>query len=134
MGELFLQIFNDSNSVYSVIIEDDNRVAYAYLLKGDVVIGDVWLYNQIEAPLNQEWKVQDMPFVNPLKFIKTDISTLPINSANEVSCKWCEAIDGEIEVVISIRNSIIAKISPGSNPGWSTIVSQDGPLAKVYYL
>jgi hypothetical protein len=132
MGEFFLQIFNDSNFIYSVIIEDDNRVAYAYLLEDDIVIGDVWLYNQTEAPSNQEWKEQDMPFLNPLKFIKTDISILPINYANEVSCKWCEDIDGKVEVVISIRNSIIAKISSGSNPGWSTIVSQDGPLAKVY--
>lgn len=35
------------------------------------------------------------------------------------------------EVVIYIRNKMIAKLALGSTPGWSTVVVKDGPLARV---
>jgi hypothetical protein len=135
MSQFFVQIFNNSNPIYSVVIEDDGRVAYAYLLEDNNIIGDIWLYNQIEPPMTGEWKVEDMPFLNPSEFLKNNVSILPIMYENEVDCKWGEVIDGQLtEVVISLSNDIIAKMCSGSNPGWSTQVSKDGPLAKVYNL
>lgn len=34
-------------------------------------------------------------------------------------------------VLINIRGELIAKLSEGANPGWSTCIIKDGPLAKV---
>lgn len=38
---------------WTVVVEDDDRVAYAYLLHEGRIVGDVWLYNRsvrCEAP------------------------------------------------------------------------------------
>jgi hypothetical protein len=35
-----------------VVLEDDGRVAYAYLLERDAIVADVWLYNIGEDPVD----------------------------------------------------------------------------------
>ncbi len=61
----FLQL-EDPASSRSLIVEDDGRVAYAYLLDGKQMIADVWLYNVAPTPDHQDWKDRSqMPFLNP---------------------------------------------------------------------
>lgn len=118
------------NEEYSVVIEDDELVAYAYLLNGEIIVGDIWLYNQAPTPVNTIWNEEDMPFLNPSEFVKHNIE--PITDKNEISLKWVLKIDMEVDyVLIEIRKELIAKLSEGANPGWSNCVIKDGPLAKV---
>jgi hypothetical protein len=35
---------------WEVIVEDDDRVAYAYLVREGRILADVWLYNRMPAP------------------------------------------------------------------------------------
>jgi len=133
MSKFSLQVPCELDSSYSLIIEDDGRVAYAYLMEYGDIIGDVWLYNHQEAMKQVDWNNQQMPWLNPVEYLKNDVSIAPIVNENEVRCEWNESPnDGLIEVGISIREKFIAQILSGSKPGWSTLVIKDGPLAQVY--
>lgn len=130
MSEFFHQFHCHDNEEYSVIIEDDELVAYAYLYKGESIVGDIWLYNQALAPVTVEWNKEDMPFLNPLEFVKNNID--PITDKNEIVLKWVLKKDNEVDyVLIKIRQQLIAKLSEGATPGWSTCVIKDGPLARI---
>jgi hypothetical protein len=118
------------NEEYSIVIEDDELVSYAYLFKGEIIVGDIWLYNQAPTPVNTIWKEEDMPFLNPFEFVKLNIQ--PITDKNGISLKWVLKSNMEVDyVLIKIRKELIAKLSEGANPGWSTCVAKDGPLARV---
>ena len=128
--EFFDQFFCEANNDYSVVFEDDGRVAYAYLLHGDNIIGEVWLYNQAPTPKEPEWHNKEkMPFLNPDGFIKENIS--PILDSEELKVDWKLSKEMDIdEVLISIRDKLVAMLERDSTPGWSLLVSKDGPLAK----
>jgi len=129
MTEFYKQFFCEMNQNYSLIIEDDGRVAYAYLLFCEEIIGDLWLYNQENTPILSDWSDPDsMPFLNPQEFVLKNIA--PILSEDNLSVGWKEIKDEEFEVLIYIHGELIGKIKPEANPGFSTLVTKDGPLAK----
>ena len=133
MSEFFLQAKCHFDSYYSVIIEDNGRVAYAYLMEGEDCIGDVWLYNQQEAPKDSDWDKQELPYLNPAEYLNKDTRISPIKDKGEIYLEWAESLsDGTIEVSIYLKEKFIAQIITGSKPGWSTLVIKDGPLAQVY--
>jgi len=69
--ELLLRLDSPDGRL-SVMLEDDGRVAYAYLLQDGKVVGDVWLYNVVETPERVDWKDRSqMPFLNPKRFCST---------------------------------------------------------------
>lgn len=129
--EFFDQFFCYDNGIYSIAVEDDGNVAYAYLLKGDDIIGDVWLYNQSPTPKEPNWNNKEMmPFLNPQEFIKENIS--PVLNSREVRVDW--KLSGSLvvdKVLIYVHNKLVAMLKIDSFPGWSTSVIKDGPLAKV---
>ncbi len=55
MAEVLIR-FDEPGGTRSVLLEDDGSVAYAYLLEGDMITGDVWLYNVGEAPETVNWR------------------------------------------------------------------------------
>lgn len=133
MSKFSLQIFCEFDENYSVLVEDDGRVAYAYLLEYGDIIGDVWLYNQTPAPADSNWANQQMPYLNPAEYVLPHIVVSPIKTESEIRCEWTEAPnDGLIEVAIWLRDKFVAQIISGSKPGWSVLVVKDGPLAQVY--
>jgi hypothetical protein len=133
MSQFLLQIACEFDESYSVLIEDDGRVAYAYLLEHGDVIGDVWLYNQATAPDNTNWLDQTTPYLNPAEYLAKGASIAPITQASQLRGEWTASPnDGSIEVGIYIRDRFIASIASGSKPGWSVLVVKDGPLALVY--
>jgi len=133
MSQFLTQISCEFDEAYSLLIEDDGRVAYAYLLEYGDVIGDVWLYNQASAPADSNWFDQQTPYLNPAEYLTKDAAIKHINNENEIRCEWlASADDGSIEVGIYIRDKFIAQVSSGSKPGWSILVMKDGPLALVY--
>lgn len=126
----FNQYNNEVFPSFSVVIEDDNKVCYAYLLEGDQIISDVWLYNQIEAPESVAWNNRaDLPFANPKMFVKNNI--LPFDEWTHVDVQWGRDC-GNVYVKVYASNLLLAKLEKNAFPGWSTLVEKDGPLAFVY--
>ncbi len=109
----------------SVVVEDDGRVAYAYLLQEEQIVGDVWLYNVAQTPDEVDWKDRAaMPFLNPKSFC----SSMPMNrlrSTSKVECRW-----RPIGADIVVDDILVARIDHGSKPGWSGGAAKEGPLAK----
>jgi len=133
MPDFSMQVPCELDPNYSLLIEDDGRVAYAYLIEYGDITGDVWLYNHREAMKQVDWNDQQMPWLNPPEYLKNNASITPITNKDQVRCEWNESPnDGLIEVSISLRGRFIAQILSGSKPGWSTLVVKDGPLAQVY--
>lgn len=132
MTEFYLQVHCEFDSYYSVIIEDDGQVAYAYMYFGEDIVADVWLYNQAETPKETIWVKEKMPFLNPAEYVKKGIFISPLIDESEVRCEWIENSDGLIEVEILLRENFVAGMAAGSLPGWSALVVKDGPLAQVY--
>lgn len=117
---------------YSVVFDDDGRVAYAYLLnQSGAIVGDVWLYNRCTSPSEPEWKdPSKIPFANPIGFVKDHEGFSPVKDISEVMVQW-EISNGMIKANIFIHNNLFAVLVEGEKPGWSILAARDGPLAKV---
>ena len=132
MSEFYKQEFCEANQKYSVIIEDDDRVAYAYLLCEREIIGDVWLYNKISTPATANWKdFNEIPFLNPKEFEYEKIAPILINDKLDIEWELTPEMD-LLRAKIYIRLKLIAILAPNFKPGWSCIVTKDGPLALKY--
>lgn len=116
--------FAAPNGPMSVVIEDDGRVAYAYLLDGARIVGDVWLYNVVEAPEDEAWRTQERPpFLNPKRFCASGVARLHVSSP--ITCAW----DADT-VLVRVGDEVWARLWPGAKPGCSRFARQAGPLAK----
>jgi hypothetical protein len=114
------------------IIEDDDRVAYAYLVRHGRIIADVWLYNRVPAPWRPPWNEPrgEMPFLNSAEYIAKSGSTRsPLPEALNVV--WSDPSQSDPEITIRIDNQPVAWLAPGTKPGWSALVVRDGPLARA---
>ncbi|WP_184550425.1 hypothetical protein [Mucilaginibacter sp. FT3.2] len=133
MSIFFAQFFCGKNDSYSLIIEDDEFVAYAYLYFEGKIIGDLWLYNQAETPIETNWDQHKAPYLNPAVFLKDGVSIEPIKYEDEINCQWNLCSDDGLlrEVGVKLRGTLIGILQPGAMPGWSAFVKLDGPLAKV---
>lgn len=130
--DMFLKTHNDAESGLSVVIEDDGRVCYAYLLSPDrQIAGDVWLYNRCVAPKEPEWTDRTKaPFANPHSFVedRQDFS-LPIREA-EITVEWLSDEQNKRLAEIFVHDFLIGRLQVGSKPGWARAAAKDGPLAK----
>ena len=119
------------NSNYSIVFEDNGRVAYAYLLDNfDNIVGDVWLYNRCTTPLEPEWKNPDkMPFANSSEYVKNEHFD-PVKNTEDVSVRW-KYDDDKVQAKIYIHDRLFAILTEGSKPGKSLLANKNGPLAKV---
>jgi len=113
------------------VIEDNDKVAHACLLEERKIVGDVWLYNRGEAPCEPEWTdISKAPFSNPAEFVKTE-PFIPPESEADIVVNWV-VVAGELEYAdIFLRGDLLARLAPGSKPGWCVLARKDGPLAKV---
>jgi hypothetical protein len=134
-GVLLVERENE-RSGFSVVFEDDGRVAYAYLLdRNKEIVADVWVYNSSETPREAEWSDrQRMPFVNPADFVRNDVAYERAGGAFDVEVGW-EMVDiSTPKASVFIQGKLLAVLTPGAKPGWSLLAAQDGPLAKVLEL
>lgn len=124
--------FQDRESKLSVVIDDDGRVAYAYLLKQDgSILSDVWLYNRCAAPEQPEWtSPENMPFANPVAYVKDSYDISLPSSPNQLAVNWENHEDGRYALVF-LNNQLLAKLLEGVKPGWCLLAKKNGPLAKV---
>lgn len=123
---------DDALTGYSAVFEDDGRVAYAYLLDGDEIVADVWLYNRGPAPPEPEWRDPSrMPFANPEGFASVE-RLAPAADESEVGFRWRHSTEGAVASLdVLLRGEVVGRLKPGSKPGWAKLAARDGPLARV---
>jgi hypothetical protein len=130
LAELMLIKQTDEHSGHSAVFEDDGRVAYAYLLDGDDIVADVWLYNRAATPEQPERDPSRMPFLNPRGFASGE-QFPPVADESEVAFSWSRGAAGQTALRVFIRGDYHAMLVPGSKPGWCKLAARDGPLASV---
>ena len=120
-------IFNDDQTGQRVVVEDNGRVAYAYLLVRQEIVSDVWLYNVAPTPRIPPWASEEgrenMPFLNPEPYVLEERGIGRAKAGN-VLCRW-----GQNAVDIEIDGIWAARLQQGVRPGWSYLAGRDGPLA-----
>ena len=128
----FIGTFSSPSGRRTIVVEDNGKVCYAYLLdERREIFGDVWLYNRCPTPVEPEWQEKaDGPFANPASCSRQDSSfRLPV-SVGDISVEWSEA-RGVETARIYLSNRYFAKLVDGAKPGWSLLAAKDGPLAQV---
>lgn len=123
--------FSDPISKYTLTIEDNGSVAYAYLLDGDEIVSDVWLYNHGLPSDRADWNnPKGGPFKNVFPYIAHGIFK-PLTDATEMRVEWLHEGDSCIGVKLFVRGELFAFLKPGERPGQSKLIEKDGPLGKV---
>lgn len=115
----------------SVVIDDDGRVAYAYLRgPDDDIIGDVWLFNRIDVKTPVDWAdPTQAPFPNPPQLARPFEGKLP--RAKDLDVQW--TLDGPLLLAdVLVRGQVLARLSPGSTPGWNVLALAVGPCAQPF--
>lgn len=108
-----------------VIIEDDGRTGYVYLLVDDKFVADVWLYNVTPPSECPAWDdPRDLPFQNRPELI-ADVAIARIDQQTDVTCVWNAS-----GVEIFVGGRLTARLHPGDKPGQSLGVLVDGPLGR----
>jgi len=123
----------DEVSGYSVVFDDDGRVAYAYLQDpNETIVSDVWLYNHREAPTEAEWHGTERgPYANPASYVREDAEFAPIEGASHILIVWESRKQSNVRALIFLRGREFAVLEEGVKPGWSVLAKRDGPLARV---
>jgi hypothetical protein len=126
----FSERFLSPDGHAAVVVEDDGRVAYAYLCDAAGAIrADVWLYNRCPAPLEPEWSDRNAaPYANPIAFIDQTTDFSPPRSAADVAVEWSWQ-ERALTANIFLSRTLSARLMHGSKPGWSRLAAKDGPLA-----
>jgi hypothetical protein len=116
---------------WKVTVEDDGDVAYAYLLQGEEIVGDVWLYNQGETPEVADWRKRAAtpPFRNAQRYVAPDHAAAHPISLNELEVRW-EGTGETVKAEILLRGHALAALVPGARPGFSAWVVRDSPAAR----
>ena len=124
--------FRDDASRQELVVDDDGRVAYAYLIAADgKITSDVWLYNRCAAPMEPEWtSPENMPFANSIDYVSDDLEFSLPTHLSQLSVEW-SVRGGKSVVRIFVRGSLVAELTDGAKPGCSLLAKKDGPLAKV---
>jgi hypothetical protein len=109
----------------SLVIDDDGRVAYAYLRLGEQIVGDVWLYNVLPTPESVNWADRSqMPFLNPRPFC-CDEAPARLNDDSRIEVRWLA--DG---AELFVDEELTARIHVGDKPGQSRFAVKANPLAR----
>ncbi len=128
MSEDYKQ-FQIKNSDYSLIIENNGSVVYAYLLKGKNIISELWLYN-IGMARYKTWdniEDDDMPLQNLDKYIRKKYTTFP--SIEDITIQWLTK-KNYLAVYVYINDDLIGYLDNDNKIGYSVLVNQDTPIAK----
>src|SRR5690349_6643253 len=117
---------------WTVIVEDDDNVAYAYLLRGRKIVADVWLYNRSSTPRVPPWRTgAKMPFRNSAEYV-AGLGVMDDVTPEAVTVSWKQdESDAGPCVTVCIHQQPVAWLVPSAKPGWSALVKQSGPLARM---
>ncbi|MBL8920543.1 MAG: hypothetical protein JNJ54_16890 [Myxococcaceae bacterium] len=123
--------FHHAETGCSLVIDDDGRVAWAYLRSpDDEIVADVWLYNRAPCEAPPDWTdASQAPFLNPPQLARPFEGRLPV--ASELEVRW--ALDGPLLLAdVLVRGALLARLSPGAAPGWNVLALIPGPCAVPF--
>lgn len=124
------------DSDFVVVVEDDERVAYAYILDEDEIVGDVWLYNRHPSPaqIDRAASTGTAPLNHaPCVAVDRQLSP-PLAPHEDCEVMWTMTEQGAVETAdVMIRGRLYARLAPGAKPGWCIAAAADGPLARVLF-
>jgi hypothetical protein len=124
--------FQNTELSLSLWFEDDGRVAYAYLKRGDAIIADVWVYNRVAPPTHPEWKdIKNAPFLNPRDYVADSTPFALPTSDQDISVRWLSAPGEPAGAELCIADFMAASLRDGDKPGFAAAAAQDGPLART---
>src|SRR5262245_3824854 len=84
--------FGAPDGRYIVTVEDDGKVAYAYLKDGKTIVGDVWLYNRCPTPEAPEWRDRSkIPFANCRGFMSEAGRLEQTVGPDDIEVEWRQA-------------------------------------------
>lgn len=104
---------------WTVVVEEDGDVAYAYLLRDQKIVSHVWLYNAHRNSSKQELAA----------LVAADVTVRPLRFEVSVRAIWREATAERVVVEIWLYGRLHACLSSDSSPGWCRLAKTDGPLA-----
>jgi hypothetical protein len=116
---------NEPNGTRAVVLEDDGRTAYAYLLDDERTVSDVWLYNVGEDPEAVDFgNSTALPFQNPKANCAAE--KLPrLTEPSRLVCRWRPT-----GVELEVDEVLWARLEPGARPGWSRGAGVANALAR----
>lgn len=102
-----------------VVVEETAKVAYAYLLRNQEIVADVWLWNREVAP-DDEWQdPANLPFRNMPVFMSEEPA--PVVSEADLGCSWSTSEDGRVIATLEVDGQPFARLWPGAKPGESRL-------------
>jgi hypothetical protein len=117
-------ILHDPDTDRKLVVEDDGRTAYAYLLEGEKIVSDVWLYNCDGVASDPAWDdPSDLPFPNRAAYMTADV--VRITELSALTAVW-DTTGADLR----IDGALIARLERGARPGWCRHAAVDGPLAR----
>jgi hypothetical protein len=109
--------------------EDDGKVAYAYLKRGNQVVSAVWLYNRCVDPGATEWaNPENIPFANHGEYLREEGRLQRVVQPDDVQVEW-ENEDGEATAYVYIFGDLYGILGTFGKLGHARFALKDGPLA-----
>ncbi len=128
---MILARFDNDSSDVSLWFEDDGRVAYAYLKRGEKFVADVWVYNRAESPTAPEWKEgKRPPFLNVRSCIAEIMPFVLPTSEQDIGVRWIneEGRPPEAELILGVH--VAARLRDGDKPSFAAAAIRDNPVAR----
>lgn len=130
--ELMLDFTSPCGS-YLLTIEDDGKVAYAYLKEkaAGTIVGDVWLYNRCPSPADPEWSdPANAPFANPQAYVSSEARVLEEVGDCNFIVDW-EGAETDVVAYIYLFGDLLAVVGVGDRPGYARLATTSNRLARV---
>ena len=119
--------FASPDDKFTLSIEDDGEVCYAYLFSGAEIIGVVWLYNRVKTPSSFPNRKRGLPLLNIESAVLENGFEVPKSESDfEATFKVRE---GVFECAIYCRKKLLAVVGEGDFPGWCMNAKEDCSLA-----
>jgi|SRR6516162_6183373 hypothetical protein len=116
---------------FKLTLDDDGKVAYAYLKRVPTILGDVWLYNRCATPHEPDWKdPRNLPFANCQEFMLEEGRFDQAVALADIRVDWHYA-GGQPKALVYLLGRLVASVGVNDKPGYCRFASKDGPLAKV---
>lgn len=116
---------------YELVFEDDGKVAYAYLKKAAVIVGDVWLYNRCQTPSEPEWSDRArIPFALSRRFITKGGRVTRLLRRADVRVDW-EYVDEKPLAYVYVFCDLYGVLGEGDKPGYARFAAAESRLARV---
>jgi hypothetical protein len=117
--------------VFKVTVEDNGKVAYAYLKRASEIVGDVWLYNRIRIPDAPEWGDRTkIPFANSRDYVGSGAILDVAPAADRINIDW--EYEGNNPVAfVYVDGDLYGVVGVGDKPGYSRFAIKDSRLGRV---